>query len=449
MTIPAVTTLATMECDDELLLFLTSMREHHADLDIYVACTSEVMGRTDRDTHSNGSRSLAFNAFGKDPNIRWLPLLDRFTKDACGDATSRVRTPILGRSVMERTAGTGFYRTQHDEFMMEKSTIMEYALLQQQLRNKQSPTKPHQCGVLFLDCDITTLAPLPRLRAVHGGGYPRLAVSRHCIALQDELMFGTYNGGMMFVADPSLLQSWRRLTMDPSNRFYDQSSIEGVVDEVLQWSGNEGDRVQSEHCQLFPLQSNFGYWRMLQQAAHGQPLVSTVAHRAGASSALRKEADARRAATYELKYGNKGAHLEDLASSPAPAAKGRQESKSVAQDAFDASEAEEYGPQGWSELFALRTVLARFSIRPTTETDSTPSHNVIFFDDEPLQSVHTHLLVTPKQGGGDNSKMILFNRILIKMMREAVAAPPSQRSRRPHPYSSLLHIIDSTTTSTK
>ena len=384
---------------------------------------------------------------------------------------------------MERTAGTGFYRTQHEEFMMEKSTIMEYVLLQQQLKEKRGGGGGSGVGVVFLDCDITTLAPLPELLSSPPSSSssasnttaipPSLAVSRHYISQRDELMFGTYNGGMVYMSDPSLLPVWRRCTMDPSNRFFDQSSLEGVVDEVMLSCGsstNNSDLVRggdgastttdtsnnSRHsCQLFPLQSNFGYWRLLQQGTEGQPLAS-IPPPPPHTTPPTNRSPSRRHARMMAKYGHNGASLADLASSTS--IEGMDVSSHTLGDGGGGNggtaDVDAYGVDGEESLYSVKTVLKRFSIQVPSSLSSS-NHALVHFDNMPLQSVHTHLLVRPTSGGGgankDNVKMILFNRFIIGMMRRAVGVGGGGSgcggtSSPPHPYARLLEIIDNTTT---
>jgi hypothetical protein len=99
----------------------------------------------------------------------------------------------------------------------------------------------------FLDADICLLAALPGV-----GPSMTLGLSPYFIRSADEARYGRYNAGMIWIADRSLLDVWRRATY--ASRFYEQASLEEVA------------KAAGEGLLEFPIQDNFGSWRYLQSA---------------------------------------------------------------------------------------------------------------------------------------------------------------------------------------
>ena len=123
------------------------------------------------------------------------------------------------------------------DFVCEKLNLLDWVF---------STTKAK--GVLFLDADICFLAPLFEI--------PRgttLAVSPHHIREQDEVKYGVYNAGMLWVKDSATVAMWR--TACDASSFYEQIAIEGVVTNVLAAAGT---------VYQIPLTENYGWWRLFQ-----------------------------------------------------------------------------------------------------------------------------------------------------------------------------------------
>jgi len=151
--------------------------------------------------------------------------------------------PCIDRAAMEAQPGV-FFPTRHADFMMEKANLLEWAL------SRAEADGDDDSGALFLDCDVTCLAPLPPVPVDAA-----VAVSPHGIRPLDEELFGRFNGGCFFVRDPGALYQWRRATH--RSRYFDQASIE----DVARWATeHRGARGVFE----FPPQVNYGYWRMFQ-----------------------------------------------------------------------------------------------------------------------------------------------------------------------------------------
>jgi hypothetical protein len=140
----------------------------------------------------------------------------------------------LTRPLMESRKGT-VYKTLWTDFMYEKANVIEWML----------ETQKTKAGVWFLDADITFLAPLPAIPADK-----TVALSPHFIRPGDEAKFGKYNGGFLWMNNPAHLSVWR--AAGAAARFYEQSALEEVA--------NAADAALYE----FPIQVNFGWWRMFQ-----------------------------------------------------------------------------------------------------------------------------------------------------------------------------------------
>ena len=239
-----VATLATAECDAELFLFLTSLRNLYpwpaGAIEVFIGCTSSLLITT-----CATSSCLSYNTFRYDKGIHWIPCLDHYGS--------------INRSLMESQPGVWF-ATKHTDFMMEKVAIMKYALQVQLARHHLLLPQQEKEGtstfdassspdihVLFLDCDIVLTSELPLIPL-----NAKVGLSPHHIRQHDEQLFGIYNGGCVYVSDPLALHVWSAATLH--SRYFDQSSLEVVA------SRYEG----SKEVFRFGDEVNFGYWRMFQ-----------------------------------------------------------------------------------------------------------------------------------------------------------------------------------------
>lgn len=262
-----VATLATRECADELELLHSSLRAFHSpeEVPLVVGCSSDLIRHLEKKNRQiNSSLSLL-----SDPSIKWIPCLDSYG--------------AINRQAMERQPGI-WYPTRHCDFMMEKANVMDWALQNLTPQNDRRDDQDENAmgknrvgkaerksfpvdGVLFVDSDITFFSPLSDMfpasslisssssSSSHVATPPILGVSPHEIRQQDEALFGRYNGGMLFAAHPVVLWHWRRATH--SSRYFDQASIEDVVEEM--------ERAEGPDAVLkFPPHVNYGFWRMFQ-----------------------------------------------------------------------------------------------------------------------------------------------------------------------------------------
>lgn len=343
--IDAFCTMATIECRHELALFFVSLRAHHTDTRVYVACSSELLNwvRQPLEQSSSPLERLVHSSlsieFSLPQKSIFVPSLDK-------------HGPIA-RSTMERRRGV-FFPTAHADFMMEKANIMEYALCVEQLQAEQSPDggATHAPLIVFLDCDICTLAPWPAAPASCN-----LLLSPHSIRRQDEAMWGVFNGGVVGVRQADALFQWRKYTM--KSRFHDQASLEDLDEHFtkrrhLAASRGSSTAGASEVC-YFGDHVNFGFWRMFQQEASPH-------HTAG-------------------------------------------ENTSCLLSKFSL---------GWlHDAGGIQHTKMQSSSRGALGAVSTPSaaQHLLFYDDVPLQSVHTHFF-----NSGTSVTMPLFNRLLRKWM---------------------------------
>jgi hypothetical protein len=100
-------------------------------------------------------------------------------------------------------------------------------------------------GVWFFDADICFLGPLPTIPAT-----ATIALSPHSIRKSDTDLYGIYNAGFLWCKDPSWISVWKAAM--PTSRFFEQAALEEVA------------KAAKERLYEFPVQHNFGWWRMFQ-----------------------------------------------------------------------------------------------------------------------------------------------------------------------------------------
>jgi hypothetical protein len=143
-----------------------------------------------------------------------------------------------GKSRHEMEASSGkYYKSLFTDYTYEKVNVLQWIF----------DTVDTPDGVWFMDSDITLLAPLPTIPSSAS-----LALSPHYIRLTDERMFGKYNAGFMWFRDKRYLKEWK--DAGHTTRFYEQAPLEIIA-------GSAEDELYE-----FPIQVNFGWWRMFQSA---------------------------------------------------------------------------------------------------------------------------------------------------------------------------------------
>jgi hypothetical protein len=150
----------------------------------------------------------------------------------------------LTRKEMEKTPGH-LYDTLFKDYTYEKANVLDWIF------ESEPQLADSQDGVWFLDADICHFAPLPKVPASS-----TLALSPHYIQLKDEALYGKYNAGFLWLNDPLLVQAWR--TLGVKSRFFEQAALEDLASRA-------GTGLYE-----FPIQVNFGWWRMFQGRASYQ-----------------------------------------------------------------------------------------------------------------------------------------------------------------------------------
>jgi hypothetical protein len=135
----------------------------------------------------------------------------------------------LSRIQMEKMPGE-MYENRWVDLMCEKMNLLQWA--------HKSEEK-----ILFCDADICFLGVLPEVPDT-----TQLGLSRHFIRRHDEAKFGTYNGGFVYSASSDIVELWKTATH--LSRYYEQAALEELCKDFKVYE--------------FPIQNNYGWWRLLQ-----------------------------------------------------------------------------------------------------------------------------------------------------------------------------------------
>jgi hypothetical protein len=142
------------------------------------------------------------------------------------------------RKDMEALPGR-IYHSLFKDFTVEKLRAIEWAL----------EDAIDVAGVWFLDTDICLFSRLPEIPTGCD-----LALSPHYIRAGDERLYGRYNAGFLWMGREratELLAIWRGATH--GSRFFEQAALEDVAREATA-------------LHEFPIQHNFGWWRLGQSS---------------------------------------------------------------------------------------------------------------------------------------------------------------------------------------
>jgi len=141
----------------------------------------------------------------------------------------------LTRKQMERTRGEHF-ATKWGDLMGEKMNLLDWIFEVEPIASK--------VGIYLLDADICFFGALPQVPPT-----TTLALSPHFINNRSTTLFGKYNGGFLFTRSPQVSRVWRNATIFRS-RYFEQAALEELAEEFDAYE--------------FPLQVNYGWWRMFQ-----------------------------------------------------------------------------------------------------------------------------------------------------------------------------------------
>ena len=139
------------------------------------------------------------------------------------------------RPEMEKTPGKRF-STLWMDFMTEKILLLEWA--------NSIKENPH--GIFLMDSDICFTAPLPSIPVGK-----KVALSPHYIKPGDTDKYGYYNGGFCWTKDSAMPKYWMEACK--TARYFEQSALEEIP-----------KKYNPEEVYEFPIQVNYGWWRMFQ-----------------------------------------------------------------------------------------------------------------------------------------------------------------------------------------
>ena len=159
-----------------------------------------------------------------------------FIKNALDSYTS------YDRLKMENLQGKEF-PTLFGDFVCEKMNLLNWMFETEK-------------SVLFCDADICFLGSLPQVDETK-----KLILSRHMIRENDEKRFGIYNAGFLYMSDSSIPNKWKNYTY--TSKFFEQLSMEDLANEFI------------DSLDEFPVQNNYGWWRLFQ----GKESVTTLQSR--------------------------------------------------------------------------------------------------------------------------------------------------------------------------
>jgi hypothetical protein len=133
------------------------------------------------------------------------------------------------------------YDSLFKDYTYEKANVLKWML--ETLGSEQIQTE----GIWFMDADIAHMAPLPSIPET-----ATLALSPHYIRECDTKKYGYYNAGYLWLNNPKFLPLWTEAGFQ--SRFFEQAALEDIAEVAKQ----DGTLYE------FPMQVNFGWWRMFQ-----------------------------------------------------------------------------------------------------------------------------------------------------------------------------------------
>ena len=211
-------TVADSQYKDELVLMLTSFRQHHR-VPAYVVCDP---------TTADHLRA----AFG-DGGVHLLPIIDPR------------RTAVLRGGLGSHPAYDAAYR----DMVRDKTVAIEAAL-------------SHHASTLYADCDVTFLEPVGDIFSEGAD----ITLSEHDIDAGAVVLNGRFNAGYVGVRNQAFAPWWRKA--QKYGEFYDQKCLD--------------DARQGFSIELFPSTHNFGWWRGFCDGLRGRERLASFEFRDGA-----------------------------------------------------------------------------------------------------------------------------------------------------------------------
>jgi len=217
---PVICTLANINALTDLKVFFFTLELHNTLVGlpkIYLLCDSAVINELSKNPLYKGQLECRAD-------------LDKYKNHT--------------RQQMESMPGTQ-YKTLWEDFMMEKASVLEWAF-----------SNPDNSSAYFFDSDICFMSQLPEIPAE-----AKIAVSQHMIKKRDEDKYGTYNAGYLWTSSKTLPDEWRNAAK--TSRYYDQAALETIV-----------ANYPEELVYKFPVQHNFGWWRLFQGVESPDTILS-------------------------------------------------------------------------------------------------------------------------------------------------------------------------------
>jgi hypothetical protein len=209
---PIIATLATSTCMTDIRLFLQSLSLWNANKPrVVLMCSEPIKKYIQKNNFYSG-------------DIIYLVSLNGYEG--------------LTRAKMERMPSLRGLSNRFHDFTEEKCTLLNFAF--QDVADKKAN------GILFCDADIFWLGPLPEIP-----DGKTLALSPHMIRKTDEAKFGEFNAGFLWTNNPEMPEAWRKACH--TSRFFEQAALEDLA-----------DATPSKEFYKFPVQVNYGWWRMFQ-----------------------------------------------------------------------------------------------------------------------------------------------------------------------------------------
>ena len=134
------------------------------------------------------------------------------------------------RTQMEQLEGKEFV-TLFGDFVCEKMNLLNWVF------------REGEKEILFCDADICFLGHLPFINTDK-----KMILSKHEINKRDENLYGIYNAGFIYMNDLTIPDIWKEYSK--KSKFFEQISLE--------------DLTKIYSFELFSVQNNYGWWRLLQ-----------------------------------------------------------------------------------------------------------------------------------------------------------------------------------------